>query len=155
MTYTEEDYLKAIYQLSTKSGSAITTSAIADLVECRPSSVTDMVQRIADKGFVTYKKYWGVVLTALGNKTAIMIIRKHRLWEVFLVEKLGFSRDEVHAVDEQLEHIKSEKLISSLESFLGFPTEDPHGDPIPDSSGRIVQVHRKLLSEIPVGKKAI
>jgi DtxR family Mn-dependent transcriptional regulator len=104
---------------------------------------------------VIYKKYQGVALTDEGRFTALMIVRKHRLWEVFLLEKLDFSWDEVHDVAEQLEHIKSEKLIDKLEEFLDFPTEDPHGDPIPDRNGKIAKVDKKLLSEMTVGKKVI
>ncbi|WP_294820981.1 metal-dependent transcriptional regulator [uncultured Flavobacterium sp.] len=155
MTYSEENYLKVIYHLSTTSGKGISTNAIANVMESKPSSVTDMVQKLADKGLVNYKKYQGVELTDKGRFTALMIVRKHRLWEVFLVEKLHFSWDEVHDVAEQLEHIKSEKLTDKLDEFLDFPTEDPHGDPIPDRNGKIAKVDKKLLSEIAVGKKVI
>ncbi len=156
MTYSEENYLKIIYHLSASAPKAgITTNAIAAEMESKPSSVTDMVQKLADKGLVDYKKYQGVSLTEEGLFTALMIVRKHRLWEVFLLEKLDFSWDEVHDVAEQLEHIKSEKLINKLEEFLDFPTEDPHGDPIPDRSGKLPKMDKKLLSEIAVGKKVI
>ena len=155
MTYSEENYLKVIYHLSLQVNKGVTTNAIANLMESKPSSVTDMVQKLADKELVIYKKYQGVSLTDKGRFTALMVIRKHRLWEVFLVEKLDFSWDEVHDVAEQLEHIKSEKLTDKLEAFLDFPTEDPHGDPIPDRNGKIAKVDKKLLSEIPVGKKVI
>jgi len=155
MTYSEENYLKVIYHLSTSSGKGISTNAIANVMESKPSSVTDMVQKLADKELVNYKKYQGVELTDKGRFTALMIVRKHRLWEVFLVEKLNFSWDEVHDVAEQLEHIKSEKLTDKLDEFLDFPTEDPHGDPIPDRNGKIVKVDKKLLSEMVVGKKVI
>lgn len=156
MTYSEENYLKIIYHLSAgapKGG--ISTNAIAAEMESKPSSVTDMVQKLADKGLVDYKKYQGVSLTDEGRFTALMIVRKHRLWEVFLLEKLDFSWDEVHDVAEQLEHIKSEKLTNKLEEFLDFPTEDPHGDPIPDRHGKLPKMDKKLLSEIAVGKKVI
>lgn len=155
MTYSEENYLKVIYHLSTSSGKGISTNAIANVMESKPSSVTDMVQKLADKELVIYKKYQGVELTDKGRFTALMIVRKHRLWEVFLVEKLNFSWDEVHDVAEQLEHIKSEKLTDKLDEFLDFPTEDPHGDPIPDRNGKIAKVDKKLLSEMAVGKKVI
>ncbi|MGQ3086289.1 metal-dependent transcriptional regulator, partial [Flavobacterium sp.] len=155
MTYSEENYLKVIYHLSTTSGKGISTNAIANVMESKPSSVTDMVQKLADKELVNYKKYQGVELTDKGRFTALMIVRKHRLWEVFLVEKLNFSWDEVHDVAEQLEHIKSEKLTDKLDEFLDFPTEDPHGDPIPDRNGKIAKVDKKLLSEMVVGKKVI
>lgn len=155
MTYSEENYLKVIYHLSLNQAKGITTNAIASQMESKPSSVTDMVQKLADKGLVVYKKYQGVSLTDEGRFTALMIVRKHRLWEVFLLEKLDFSWDEVHDVAEQLEHIKSDKLINKLEEFLDFPTEDPHGDPIPDRNGKIAKVDKKLLSEIVAGKKVI
>jgi len=155
MTYSEENYLKVIYHLSLNQSKGITTNSIANEMESKPSSVTDMVQKLADKGLVMYKKYQGVSLTDEGMFTALMIVRKHRLWEVFLLEKLDFSWDEVHDVAEQLEHIKSEKLTDKLEEFLDFPTEDPHGDPIPDRNGKIAQVDKKLLSEMAMGKKVI
>lgn len=155
MTYSEENYLKVIYHLSLQANKGVTTNGIANVMESKPSSVTDMVQKLADKDLVIYKKYQGVSLTEKGRFTALMIVRKHRLWEVFLVDKLDFSWDEVHDVAEQLEHIKSEKLTNKLEEFLDFPTEDPHGDPIPDRNGKIAKVDKKLLSEIPVGKKVM
>lgn len=155
MTYSEENYLKVIYHLSNNSGKGITTNAIANEMESKPSSVTDMVQKLAEKDLVIYKKYQGVSLTEKGRFTALMIVRKHRLWEVFLVDKLDFSWDEVHDVAEQLEHIKSEKLTNKLDAFLDYPTEDPHGDPIPDKNGKIVKVDKKLLSEISAGKKVM
>ena len=155
MTYSEENYLKVIYHLSHNANKGISTNAIANVMESKPSSVTDMVQKLADKELVEYVKYQGVTLTEKGMFMALMIVRKHRLWEVFLVEKLDFSWDEVHDVAEQLEHIKSEKLTNKLDEFLGFPTEDPHGDPIPDKDGRIASIDKKLLSEIGINKKVI
>ena len=155
MTYSEENYLKVIYHLSQNADKGVTTNAIANVMESKPSSVTDMMQKLADKDLVNYKKYQGVELTDKGKFTALMIVRKHRLWEVFLVEKLNFSWDEVHDVAEQLELIKSEKLTDKLDEFLDFPTEDPHGDPIPDRNGKIAKMDKKLLSEIGVGRKVI
>lgn len=155
MTYSEENYLKVIYHLSHNASKGITTNSIANVMESKPSSVTDMVQKLADKGLVAYKKYQGVSLTDEGRLKALMIVRKHRLWEVFLVDKLDFSWDEVHDVAEQLEHIKSEKLTNKLEEFLDFPTEDPHGDPIPDREGKIAKIEKQLLSEIAISQKAI
>src|SRR5690606_1598102 len=113
-------------------------------------SVTDMVKKLSEKDLVNYRPYQGVSLTALGNKMALGIIRKHRLWEVFLVEKLDFSWDEVHDVAEQLEHIKSDKLIDSLDRLLGFPESDPHGDPIPEKNGEFKERDRLLLSDVPI-----
>jgi DtxR family Mn-dependent transcriptional regulator len=148
MTFSEENYLKTIYHLISISDSEVSTNAIAESIETKASSVTDMLKKLAEKDLVNYVKYQGVSLTANGLLAAKMIVRKHRLWEVFLVEKLDFSWDEVHDIAEQLEHIKSEKLINKLDDFLGNPTEDPHGDPIPDAQGKIIKIEKKLLSEL-------
>jgi DtxR family Mn-dependent transcriptional regulator len=145
-TLSEENYLKAIYHLEVGTKKGISTNAIAKSLETKASSVTDMVKKLSEKKVVLYKKYQGVTLTAFGKKTAANIVRKHRLWEVFLVEKLNFSWDEVHEVAEQLEHIKSPKLINQLDALLGFPTHDPHGDPIPDKDGNVNTVDKILLS---------
>ena len=147
MTHSEENYLKTIYHLTAISDAEVSTNAIAEKTETKASSVTDMLKKLAEKDLVNYKKYQGVSLTEKGKLTAKMIVRKHRLWESFLVEKLNFSWDEVHDVAEQLEHIKSEKLINKLDEFLNFPTEDPHGDPIPNAQGQIVNIKKQLLSE--------
>jgi len=117
-------------------------------METKLYSVTDMLKKLAEKDLVHYNKYQGVSLTEEGLHSAKMIVRKHRLWEVFLVEKLNFPWDEVHDIAEQLEHIKSEKLTNKLDEFLNFPTEDPHGDPIPNASGQIVKVEKQLLSDL-------
>jgi DtxR family Mn-dependent transcriptional regulator len=145
-TLSEENYLKAIYHLESDSKKGISTNAIAKSLETKASSVTDMVKKLSEKEVVLYIKYQGVTLTEFGKKTAANIVRKHRLWEVFLVEKLNFSWDEVHDVAEQLEHIKSPKLINQLDALLGFPTHDPHGDPIPDKDGNVNTVDKILLS---------
>jgi DtxR family Mn-dependent transcriptional regulator len=155
MTYSEENYIKVIYHLSLVSPKGINTNAIAEMIESKASSVTDMVKKLAEKELVIYQKYQGVTLTKKGLQAAKMIVRKHRLWEVFLVEKLAFTWDEVHDVAEELEHIHSEKLINRLEEFLGFPKEDPHGDPIPDRNGQIIKVEKQLLSEIELQTKVI
>lgn len=148
MTFSEENYLKAIYHLTLSSDAEVSTNAIAEMMETKASSVTDMLKKLSEKGLVNYKKYQGVSLTVNGKLAAKMIVRKHRLWEVFLVDKLDFSWDEVHDIAEQLEHIKSEKLINKLDDFLGNPTEDPHGDPIPDANGKIISTEKQLLSEL-------
>ncbi len=148
MTYSEENYLKTIYHLTSVSEEAVSTNAIAEMMATKASSVTDMLKKLAEKDLVNYKKYQGVSLTDSGKLAAKMIVRKHRLWECFLVEKLNFSWDEVHDIAEQLEHIKSEKLINKLDDYLGNPTEDPHGDPIPDAEGRIIKIEKRLLSEL-------
>ncbi|KAF2336546.1 metal-dependent transcriptional regulator [Flavobacterium daemonense] len=148
MTFSEENYLKSIYHLTAALETEVSTNAIAEMMETKASSVTDMLKKLAEKDLVNYKKYQGVSLTENGKLAAKMIVRKHRLWEVFLVEKLNFSWDEVHEIAEQLEHIKSEQLINRLDDFLGNPTEDPHGDPIPDANGRIIKIEKQLLSEL-------
>jgi DtxR family Mn-dependent transcriptional regulator len=155
MTFSEENYLKTIFHLTVISNSAVSTNAIAEMMETKASSVTDMIKKLAEKDLVNYKKYQGVSLTNKGKLAAKTIVRKHRLWEVFLVEKLDFSWDEVHEVAEQLEHIKSEKLIRELDRFLGFPTLDPHGDPIPDAEGNFTVFNKVLLSDLKKGETGI
>ena len=155
LTFSEENYLKTIYHLTTILDSEVSTNAISEMIETKASSVTDMLRKLAEKGLIHYQKYQGVSLTMQGLIAAKTIVRKHRLWEVFLVEKLDFSWDEVHEVAEQLEHIKSEKLINKLDDFLGNPTEDPHGDPIPDVNGRIIAVEKQLISELNENQKGI
>ncbi|SDL66034.1 DtxR family transcriptional regulator, Mn-dependent transcriptional regulator [Daejeonella rubra] len=144
-SFTEENYLKAIYHLSTGNSSVVSTNQIAEMTNTKAASVTDMLKKLADKKLINYIKYQGVTLTETGKKAAVNIVRKHRLWEVFLVEKLGFKWDEVHDIAEELEHINSESLINRLDDFLGNPAADPHGDPIPDRSGTI---HQKKLVRI-------
>ncbi|MFT5077459.1 MAG: DtxR family Mn-dependent transcriptional regulator [Urechidicola sp.] len=142
----EENYIKAIYHLSLSFEKGISTNAIANSLETKASSVTDMVKKLSEKKLLIYKKYQGVTLTDFGKKIAANIIRKHRLWEVFLVDKLNFSWDEVHEIAEELEHINSQKLIDELDAFLGFPKRDPHGDPIPDKEGNLHTIEKSLLS---------
>ena len=152
MSPSEENYIKVIYHLSQVTPMGVSTNAIATTLETKASSVTDMLKKLADKKWVFYQKYQGVTLTDSGNQKAKMIIRKHRLWEVFLVEKLDFSWDEVHEIAEELEHIQSETLVSRLDHFLGFPSFDPHGDPIPNAHGEIAQQERLLLSHAAVNQ---
>ncbi|NNF19359.1 MAG: metal-dependent transcriptional regulator [Flavobacteriaceae bacterium] len=155
MTHSEENYLKAIFHLSRQGTGTISTNAIAEQMDTKPSSVTDMLKRLSDKDLVNYKKYQGVSLTETGRYSALAIIRKHRLWEVFLVEKLDFTWDEVHEIAEQLEHINSEKLIDRLDTLLGHPKFDPHGDPIPGKNGEFKERDKELLSKMPVGGKGV
>jgi len=155
MTLSEEDYIKAIYHLGKGEKTMVTTNAVAEQMETKPSSVTDMIKKLSEKGVVNYKRYKGVSLTEYGQKTALSIVRKHRLWEVFLVNKLNFSWDEVHEVAEQLEHIKSEKLVDRLDKHLGFPQVDPHGDPIPSKNGEFKKSIKKVLNEVPIGTSGI
>jgi DtxR family Mn-dependent transcriptional regulator len=151
---TEENYLKAIYGLSIDG--AASTNAIAERLQTKASSVTDMAKKLADKNLVFYKKYQGVQLTETGLAIALKIIRKHRLWEVFLVEKLNFKWDEVHDIAEQLEHINSVELTKRLDEFLNYPKFDPHGDPIPDAAGNMAARNQaKLLSELKINESGI
>lgn len=148
LTFAEENYLKAIYHLSNDGELQVTTNAIAEKQNTKPASVSDMVRRLAEKGVVSYRKYQGVNISKRGKDAALKIIRKHRLWEVFLLEKLKFKWDEVHDIAEELEHIRSPLLIERLDEFLGFPKYDPHGDPIPDENGMISEKPQMVLSEI-------
>ena len=134
LSFTEENYLKAIYKLSAIEES-VSTNAIAEKLSTKAASVTDMLKRLYEKGFINYQKYKGVSLTEDGKVIAIKIVRRHRLWETFLVSKLGFTWDEVHPIAEELEHVSSDSLTEKLDSFLGYPKYDPHGDPIPNSKG--------------------
>jgi len=154
-TLAEENYLKAIYRLSEPSSEGVSTNDIAASMETKASSVTDMLKKLADKKLIYYQKYKGVKLTENGKKIALKIIRKHRLWEVFLLEKLRFKWDEVHDIAEQLEHVVSPELTDRLDEFLEFPEYDPHGDPIPNSNGKLPQPHNIRLSELPQGGKGI
>jgi len=151
----EENYLKNIYHLEQESETGVSTNAIAERMETKPSSVTDMVQKLADKKMLSYKKYKGTTLTSDGKKIAAGVIRKHRLWEVFLVEKLNFHWDEVHEIAEQLEHIHSEELVVRLDKYLGNPDFDPHGDPIPDMDGNTKLTEKKLLSELKKKQRGV
>ncbi len=150
---TEENYIKAIFHLSEDGDENISTNDIARSVSAKAASVTDMLKKLKEKKLITYEKYRGVRLTKVGEKIAKSIVRKHRLWEVFLVEKLGYSWDKIHDIAEQLEHIHSEELISKLDKFLGYPKLDPHGDPIPDASGNIKSQKQSLLSKLKKGEK--
>lgn len=147
---TEENYLKAFLYLS-KAGEAVSTNALAHHLGTSAASVTDMVKRLSEKGLAEYTPYRGASLTDAGNRIAVKIIRSHRLWEVFLVEKLGFAWDSVHDVAEQLEHVESPELVRRLDAFLGFPKYDPHGDPIPDENGVFAPREAQYLSEAADG----
>jgi len=150
-TYSEENYLKAIYHLG-KSGNKVTPKAISDALENNPASVIDMLKKLQEKMLITYDKTKGAFLTKTGESAALDIIRKHRLWEVFLVEKLNYGWDEVHDIAEQLEHIHDDQLAKKLDDFLGNPAVDPHGDPIPSSTGKMPLYATTLLSDIPIDK---
>ena len=152
LSITEENHLKAIFHLSSDDNKDVSTNAIADSLKTKAPSVTDMLKKLFEKKLVSYKKYQGSFLTADGRKTALNIIRKHRLWEVFLVNKLNFNWDEVHDIAEQLEHIKSEKLINELDKFLDYPAKDPHGDPVPNPAGFIKYTTKLVLSDLAIGE---
>jgi DtxR family Mn-dependent transcriptional regulator len=154
-TFSEENYLKAIWKLIEHSGENVSTNAIAASVNTRAASVTDMLKKLADKKLISYQPYKGVSLSTKGRRIAIEVVRKHRLWEVFLVEQLGYKWDEVHDIAEQLEHIRSVSLTEKLDKFLGFPKVDPHGDPIPDKTGKFSEQQQLPLSQLETGKKAI
>ena len=149
LTIAEENHLKSIYHLLAR-GDEAGTNAIARAIQTKPASVTDMLKKLAEKKLISYEKYQGVSLTRKGHSMALSIIRKHRLWEYFLVEKLHFKWDEVHEIAEQLEHIRSEVLIDRLDDFLGNPTHDPHGDPIPDKEGKVCACSEPCLLDIPL-----
>lgn len=150
-TLTEENYLKGIFRISRHQNIKITPTAIAEELSVNAASVIDMIKKLTEKQLITYDKVKGAKLTEKGSKAALTIIRNHRLWEVFLIEKLGYSWDVVHDIAEQLEHIKHEELADRLDKFLGYPDYDPHGDPIPKSNGEMPNTVTTLLSEIEVG----
>ncbi len=152
LSSTEENYLKAIYKISERDNKAASTNAISKEMKTTAASVSDMLQRLSSKGLTHYEKYKGVTLTEKGNKIATALIRKHRLWEVFLVEKLDFTWDEVHELAEQLEHIQSIELVNRLDKFLGNPKFDPHGDPIPNADGIFTHRRQVELSELEIGE---
>lgn len=154
-TSAEENYLKAIFKIAEKEPGAVLTNALANEMGTSAASATDMLKRLSDKALVAYEKYRGVTLTESGNRLATTLIRKHRLWEVFLVEKLGFAWDEVHVLAEQLEHIQGDNLTERLDDFLGNPRFDPHGDPIPDAEGRWLRQIQVRLSTILPGQRGI
>lgn len=154
-SFAEENYIKSIYHLSNAGNAEVSTNAIADQLNTKPASVSDMIKKLANKKVIDYQKYQGVNISEEGKKVALQIIRKHRLWEVFLVEKLKFNWDEVHDIAEQLEHIKSPLLTERLDDFLGNPKMDPHGDPIPDKDGKFEVGPTVPLSEMSVDEAGI
>ena len=149
----EENYLKAIYKLQEKYGDIVTTSALAETLSINAASVTDFIKKMAIKRLITYEKSKGVRLLEEGRQIALTIIRKHRLWEVWLVNNLGFKWDQVHEIAEQLEHVISDELIEQLDKHLGYPKADPHGDLIPDAKGRFIKTSSKPLIECEKGDK--
>ncbi|MEM1326841.1 MAG: metal-dependent transcriptional regulator [Bacteroidota bacterium] len=154
VSITEENYLKAIFKIGEREGQAVSNKAISLAMETSPASVTSMLNHLGKNGYVNYQSRKGVTLTPKGKTIATALVRKHRLWEVFLMEKLHFSWDEVHHIAEELEHISSEELVTRLDHFLGYPKFDPHGDPIPDADGNMTQREQILLSEVSIGEAA-
>jgi DtxR family Mn-dependent transcriptional regulator len=151
-TLSEENYLKIIYNLDKQGLKKITPTAISEALGNNPASVVDMIRKLVDKKFLQYEKTKGVKLTEKGRNIAVQVVRKHRLWEVFLAEKLGYGWDEVHEIAEQLEHVHQQDLAEKLDKFLGFPSYDPHGDPIPKANGETAITYKTLLAEITEGK---
>ena len=149
----EENYLKTIFHLQEQKGT-VTASALAEELGISPASITDMMKKLSAKKLLHYKPYYGFSLSAEGKKTALTIVRRHRLWEYFLSEKLKFNWNEVHQLAEELEHVSSRQLIDRLEEYLGYPEFDPHGDPIPDNKGKIKSVDKLSLDELPVNQPA-
>lgn len=150
---TEENYIKAIFHLQQVDGN-VTTNEVATELNTKAASVTDMLKKLKQKKILNYEKYQGFRLSAEGKKIALNIVRKHRLWEFFLVEKLEFGWDEVHEMAEELEHLTSTKLIDKLDAFLGHPKFDPHGDPIPDMNGKMAARKQINLIDLPLNQKA-
>ena len=155
LSSTEENYLKAIFKIAEKEHKSASTNTISKYMGTTPASVTDMLKRLAEKALINYQKYKGVTLTVSGNKIATQLIRRHRLWEVFLVSKLRFSWEAVHDLAEELEHIYSEELVNRLDAFLDYPKFDPHGDPIPNAEGRFTLRNQVQLSDLLPGNKAM
>lgn len=150
----EENYIKSIYHLQQQTDT-VTTTSLANELHTKPASVTDMLKKLQTKQLLEYEKYRGFKLNAAGNKIALGIVRRHRLWEFFLVNKLGFEWDKVHEIAEELEHVSSAELIKKLDSFLDFPQTDPHGDPIPDTNGRLTMIKQLRLAEIAEKKNVV
>ncbi|NNF33815.1 MAG: metal-dependent transcriptional regulator [Saprospiraceae bacterium] len=155
ITHTEENYLKAIFKIAEREKNAASTNSIAAVLNTSAASVSDMLKRLSEKELINYKKYKGVTLTSQGSKIATNLIRKHRLWEVFLVKKLKFSWDQVHDIAEQLEHIQSPELVNRLDNYLDKPKFDPHGDPIPNSEGKFTIRNQNPLSDLTIGERAV
>ena len=150
----EENYIKAIFHLQ-RQDNTVTTNELANELKTKPASVTDMMKKLKIKKLLHYEPYQGFRLSIEGYKVALGIVRRHRLWEYFLAEKLKFTWDEVHEVAEDLEHVSNKKLIDKLDEFLGFPRVDPHGDPIPDAHGKIEISKKICLTDLPLNKVAV
>lgn len=154
-TPTEENYIKAIFKITEKNQGSANTNAIAEFLSTSPASVTDMLRRLSEKKYFHYEKYKGVYLTSKGIKLATQLVRKHRLWEVFLVDKLNFKWEEVHDIAEQLEHVDSDELVNRLDNFLGNPKYDPHGDPIPNAEGKFTLRNQTSLLNLSIEEQGL
>lgn len=154
LSIAEENYIKRLLSLSLDNPDkeGVGTNELASGLQVKPSTANDMLKKLRQKELIQYEKYGKIHLTEEGRRIGMDILRKHRLWETFLYQKLDFTWDEVHEVAEQLEHIQSEKLVEKLDKFLGFPDFDPHGDPIPNSQGEIKLLAKKMLSDAEVGQ---
>jgi DtxR family Mn-dependent transcriptional regulator len=152
-TIAEENYIKSIYHLQ-QHAKSVSTNQVADRLHTKPASVTDMLKKLQAKKLLHYEKYYGVKLTSDGRKLALEVIRRHRLWENFLVNHLRFGWDEVHEIAEQLEHVQSPLLTDRLDAYMDFPRFDPHGDPIPDNKGKMETMKQVNLLQLPVGQPA-
>ncbi|MEX1187939.1 MAG: metal-dependent transcriptional regulator [Bacteroidia bacterium] len=150
-SFTEENYLKTIFKLSEQTSGNVSTNSIAEALQTKASSVTDMIKKLGEKNLLDHRRYQGVSLTAKGRETALGIVRRHRLWEVFLVKNLDIGWEEVHDIAEQLEHTNSEKLYEQLDKYLNFPIFDPHGDPIPDREGKMQAASEISISDLKAG----
>ena len=148
-TTSEENYIKSIYHLQQETGT-VNTNSLATEMHTRPASVTDMLKKLKTKKLLQYERYKGFKLNETGKKVALGVVRRHRLWEYFLVDKLGFEWDKVHPIAEELEHVSGDELIKRLERFLGNPSFDPHGDPIPDSNGKVPVIKQLNLAAMPL-----
>lgn len=154
LSASEENYIKSIYNLQKETGK-VNTNSLAAFLDSSAASITDMLKKLKTKKLLEYKKYYGFRLNASGNKEALKIIRRHRLWEFFLVEKLGMEWEKVHAIAEELEHVSSVELITKLDQFLGNPRIDPHGDPIPDEKGVMPVLKQTALKDLPLKQMAV
>ncbi|MEO9210873.1 MAG: metal-dependent transcriptional regulator [Ginsengibacter sp.] len=154
LSESEENHLKNIYNLQQNS-SRVTTNSLAAVLNTSAASITDMLKKLKAKKLLDYKKYYGFKLNTLGKTEALKIIRKHRLWEYFLVSKLGMKWDKIHEIAEELEHVSSIELIERLDNYLGHPKIDPHGDPIPDENGNMPILNQISISQLAINKKAV
>lgn len=151
-TQTKENYLKAVFSIAEKK-EVVSITELAEVMEVSKPTVNNMVKKMEEKGWVLYEKYKPLKLTSKGKKAAALIVRKHRLAEMFLAEVMSFGWEEVHDIAEEMEHLKSNKLFERMDEILGFPTSDPHGSPIPDKTGNIIDPKYINLTAIKVGEK--